>query len=249
MFRTSFPKVLTLAVLVMSLVPAAAAAEPAAGGSVTRQIVIYGGTSGGLVAGIAARKLGKSVIVIEPTRHVGGLTSGGLGATDIGNKAAIGGLAREFYQRIGRHYAADTAWKHERRDAYESKRKAPDEREMWTFEPHVAERVYREWLAEAGVEVLTGERLDLGAGGVEKAGGRIVAIRMESGRRFAGAVRRNSKDWVPRWGLGRWVGVHLLTVPANPRLKSKKSVKSRWLVATASDQGGNFLQFLQKFVN
>ena len=174
------------------LAPAASLGLPAAAAAaeeiVTRQIVIYGGTSGGLVAGIAARKFGKTVIVIEPSRHVGGLSSGGLGATDIGNKAAIGGLSREFYQRVARHYAADTAWKHERRDAYESKRKAPDEREMWTFEPHVAERVYREWLAEAGVEVLTGERLDLGAGGVEKAGGRIVAIRMESGRRFAGDV-------------------------------------------------------------
>jgi len=166
----------------------AAAAATAAGEIVTRQIVVYGATSGGIVAGIAARKLGKTVIVIEPGRHVGGLTSGGLGATDIGNKAAIGGLSREFYRRIARHYAADTAWKHERREDYQSKRKVPDEREMWTFEPHVAEQVYREWLAEAGVEVVTGERLDLAPGGVEKRAGRIVAIRMESGRRFAGDV-------------------------------------------------------------
>ena len=153
-----------------------------------RQIVVYGATSGGIVAAIQAKKLGKSVIVIEPSRHPGGLTAGGLGATDIGNKAAIGGLSREFYRRIGRHYAADTAWKHERREAYESKRKAADEREMWTFEPHVAERVYREWLAETGVDVVYGERLDLGPGGVEKSAGKIVAIRMESGRRFAGSV-------------------------------------------------------------
>jgi len=177
-----------VAMLLAGGLPGAGVASAADAPVVTRQIVIYGGTSGGLVAGIAARGLGKTVIVIEPGRHVGGLTVGGLGATDIGNKAAIGGLSREFYRRIGRHYSADAAWKHERRDAYESRRKAPDEPEMWTFEPHVAARVYREWLAEAGVEVVTGERLDLGPGGVEKAAGRIVAIRMESGRRFAGDV-------------------------------------------------------------
>ena len=76
-----------------------------------------------------------------------------------------------------------------------------------------------------------------------------LLLGLDPSRRFAGAVRRNSKDWVPRWGLGRWVGVHLLTLPANPQPKSKMFVKSRWLVTTASDQSGNFVQFLQKFVN
>lgn len=88
-------------------------APNAAPGVETRQIVVYGATSGGIVAAIQAKKLGKTVIVIEPSRHPGGLTSGGLGATDIGNKAAIGGLSREFYQRIGRHYAKDSAWTRE----------------------------------------------------------------------------------------------------------------------------------------
>ncbi len=76
-----------------------------------------------------------------------------------------------------------------------------------------------------------------------------LLLGMDPSRRFAGAIRRNSKDWVPHWGLGRWVGVHLLTVPANPQFKSKMFVKSRWPVATASDQGGNFAHFLQKLVN
>jgi hypothetical protein len=156
----------------------------------TRQIVVYGATSGGIVAAIQAKKLGKTVIVIEPSRHPGGLSSGGLGATDIGNKAAIGGLSREFYQRIGRHYAKDSAWTRERREDFDRQRRkgAAPEPEMWTFEPHVAERVYRDWLDEAGVEVVYGERLDLGPGGVEKAAGRIATIRMESGRRFTGSV-------------------------------------------------------------
>ena len=175
-------------VVLAALVATTMAAVAANGADVERQIVVYGATSGGIVAAIQAKKLGKSVIVNEPGRHLGGLTAGGLGATHIGNKAAIGGLSREFYRRIGRHYAADAAWKQERRAAYDSKRKAAGEQEMWTFEPHVAERVYRDWLAEAGVEVVHGERLDLGPGGVEKAAGRIVAIRMESGRRFLGGV-------------------------------------------------------------
>jgi hypothetical protein len=160
---------------------AVAAAEP------PRDIVVYGATSGGIVAAIQAEALGRSVVVVEPGRHLGGLTSGGLGATDIGNKRAIGGLSREFYRRVGRQYADPAAWVHERQQDYENRRKVPGEVEMWTFEPHVAERVYREWLAEAGVEVVTGERLDLD-GGVAKEGGVIRSIRMESGRTFAGRM-------------------------------------------------------------
>src|SRR4029078_12637312 len=63
-------------------------------------IVVYGGTSSGIVAAIQAKRLGKSVVLIEPSEHLGGLTTGGLGATDIGNKTAIGGLARDFYHRV-----------------------------------------------------------------------------------------------------------------------------------------------------
>jgi hypothetical protein len=153
-----------------------------------RDIVVYGATSGGIVAAIQAAACGRSVIVVEPGRHLGGLTAGGLGATDIGNKAAIGGLSREFYRRIGRHYAADSAWVHERRAEYGSRRQSTTEEEMWTFEPHVAEQVYRDWLREAGVEVVFEARLDLAPGGVEKEGARIVAFRTEDGRRFAGAM-------------------------------------------------------------
>jgi hypothetical protein len=152
------------------------------------QIVVYGGTSGGITAAIQADRMGKSVVLIEPGRHLGGLTSGGLGATDIGNKAAIGGLSREFYRRIGRYYAADAVWKYGTREEYQKQRKAPNEQEMWTFEPHVAERVYRDWLAETQVRVLFEERLDLGPGGVLKLDGRIREIRMESGLVIQGDV-------------------------------------------------------------
>lgn len=67
----------------------------------THEVTIYGATVAGVAAAIEAKNHGHSVIVLEPGKHIGGLTSGGLGATDIGNKAAIGGLAREFYRRLG----------------------------------------------------------------------------------------------------------------------------------------------------
>lgn len=152
------------------------------------QIVVYGGTSGGITAAIQAKKMGKTVVLIEPGRHLGGLTSGGLGATDIGNKAAIGGLSREFYQRIGQYYAEESAWKYQKFSDYQSRRKATGELEMWTFEPHVAEDVYRAWLKEHDIPVVFGERLVLNATGVTKQGQRIISIKMESGKTFAGDI-------------------------------------------------------------
>jgi len=169
------------------LVAGLAATTRAAEQPLTRDVVVYGATSGGIVAAIQAKALGRSVVVVEPSRHLGGLTAGGLGATDIGNKKAIGGLSREFYRRIGRHYAEPSAWTRERPEDYQNRRRAPGEAEMWTFEPHVAERVYRDWLAEAGVEVVMGERLDLD-GGVLMDAGAIRSIRCESGRAFVGRM-------------------------------------------------------------
>ncbi len=129
-------------------------------------VVIYGGTSSGVIAATKAARLGRSVVLIEPSRHLGGMTVSGLGATDIGNKAAIGGMAREFYQRVGRKYDQDEAWR---------------------FEPHVAEAVYAEMFAETDVQIVLGERLGRRRG-VRMAGQRINAIRMESGRLYRGGV-------------------------------------------------------------
>ena len=128
----------------------------------TYDVAIYGGTSGGVAAAVQVTRMGKRAVLIEPGRHLGGLTSGGLGATDIGNKAAIGGISREFYHRVGKRYDKD---------------------EAWTFEPHVAEAVMDELVAAPGITVVRGERLDL-SGGVKKQGPRIVSITMQSGRSF-----------------------------------------------------------------
>ena len=157
-----------------------------------QDIVIYGGTSGGITAAIQAAREGRTAVLIEPTKFLGGLTTGGLGATDIGNKKAIGGLSREFYTGIAKYYADDTKWVHQTREAYFSKRphgNAADEGTMWTFEPHVATAVYDLMLKAAGdkVTVVYGERLDLRKG-VVKDGTRIVKIVMESGREFTGKV-------------------------------------------------------------
>ncbi|MDB5302016.1 MAG: xanthan lyase, partial [Phycisphaerales bacterium] len=121
-------------------------------------ICIYGGTSAGVIAAVAAAKLGRSVILVEPGRHLGGMSSGGLGQTDIGNKDAIGGMARDFYRRIGKVYG---------------------EPESWKFEPHVAEKTFADLIAEANaggekIRVLLNHRI----GEVEKNSGRIGRIEL-----------------------------------------------------------------------
>ena len=153
----------------------------------TYDVVVYGGTSGGVTAAVAAARHGQKVVLIEPGRHLGGLTSGGLGATDIGKKEAIGGLAREFYRRVKQHYANPAAWKYGRPEDFQSNQHDPKDDVMFYFEPHVAEKIYDDLVREAKVEVVRGERLDLKAG-VMKRGTAIEAIVMESGRRFRGGV-------------------------------------------------------------
>jgi hypothetical protein len=155
-------------------------------------VVIYGGTSGGVAAAIQTARMGKTAVLIEPTQFLGGLTTGGLGATDIGNKRAIGGIAREFYGKIWEHYQKPESWTRQKREEYVNRRGAvndPNEKTMWTFEPHVATKVYDEMLAAVRdkVTVVKGERLDL-AKGVLKQGARITRIVMESGRAFDGRM-------------------------------------------------------------
>lgn len=81
-------------------------------------LVIYGGTSAGVAAAVQGSRMNKTVVLIEPGNRLGGLTTGGLGQTDIGNKQAIGGIAREFYARVAAHYADPAAWKWQKREEY-----------------------------------------------------------------------------------------------------------------------------------
>lgn len=166
---------------------ASAFAQNVATKSPPYDIVVYGGTSGGIVAAIQAAKMKRSVVLIEPSKHLGGLTSGGLGATDIGNKAAIGGLSRDFYRKVAEFYSKDDSWRWEKKENYQSRRQQTNEKEMWTFEPHVAEAIYKQWLKDYKVPVVLGERLDLKTG-VAKAGNRIISIKLESGLTFFGSM-------------------------------------------------------------
>lgn len=162
-----------------------AAAQDAQG--ISTDVVIYGGTASGAATAIQTARMGKSVIIVEPSKHLGGLTSGGLGWTDSGNKNVIGGISREFYQFVKKHYDQDDAWVHEKRDTYKFYRANEDA--MWTFEPKVAEQILRDMLKEHNIEVLYGERLNRNhEQGIRKADGRIRSITLESGKVLAGKM-------------------------------------------------------------
>lgn len=148
-------------------------------------LVIYGNTSAGVIAGIQARRDGLDVIVTGPDKHLGGLTAGGLGWTDSGNKDAIGGLSREFYRRVKAHYDQPEAWKHQRPEAYS--RYDPKSDAMWVFEPHVAETVFEEMAAEAILEIRRGQWLDREKG-VTVRKKRITEIRMLDGTAYRARV-------------------------------------------------------------
>lgn len=153
-------------------------------------IIIYGGTSAGIAAAIQAKRMGKSVLLLEPSQRMGGLTTGGLGQTDIGNKAAIGGIAREFYQNIRQYYAKTEHWKWQTAQEYEDggqTRTSKTEDAMWTFEPSAALQVYQDMIKEAGVEIIYGQRLNR-ANGVQKTAQTITSITMESGETYAGKM-------------------------------------------------------------
>lgn len=153
------------------------------------EVVIYGGTSGGIAAAVQVARMQRSVLLIEPGRHLGGLTSGGLGATDIGNKQAIGGIAREFYERVFRHYSQAGAWVQESLEQYRKRtgHDGVDADTMWLFEPSAADTIFQTMLAEAGVVPVLGQRLDRRTG-VSKRGARIVSITMESGDVYRGQI-------------------------------------------------------------
>lgn len=153
-------------------------------------IVIYGGTSAGVAAAIQSSRMGKSVVLIEPSHHVGGLTTGGLGATDIGNKNAIGGISREFYQNIKAYYDNPDNWKWQKREEYFSlneRRSKEGEDAMWTFEPSAAKQVYQDMMDAEDITVVTGQRLDR-SNGVKSQDNRILEITMESGHSYSGKM-------------------------------------------------------------
>jgi len=153
-------------------------------------IVIYGGTSAGIAAAIQSSRMGKSVVLIEPTQRIGGLTTGGLGQTDIGNKQAIGGISREFYQNIKTYYNDPANWKwqtnQEYRDGGQTKTSVGEDA-MWTFEPSAALKVYQKMIETENIKLVYGERLNR-KNGVKKQGAKIIEIMMENGNSYSGKM-------------------------------------------------------------
>lgn len=155
-------------------------------------IIIYGGTSAAVIAAVEAVHSGKTVLVVSPDTHLGGLTSGGLGFTDTGNKSVIGGLSREFYHQVWLHYNDSAAWKWQKQDEFGNKGQGTvamdgENRTMWLFEPHVAEEVFEKLVRENNIRVLRNEWLDRKKG-VLKKNGRITTIKTLSGNSFSGKM-------------------------------------------------------------
>lgn len=178
----------SIAVSVYSL-SVAAAPIPA---KMTADVIIYGGTSAAVIAAVQVKKMGRSVIIVSPDTHLGGLSSGGLGFTDTGNKSVIGGLSREFYHRVYQHYQQPDAWQWQQQQEYGNKGQgtvAMDgaERTMWIFEPHVAEQVFEDFIKENKITVYRDEWLDREKGLIKK-DGNITTFTTLSGKTFAGKM-------------------------------------------------------------
>ncbi|MBL8238785.1 MAG: FAD-dependent oxidoreductase [Bryobacterales bacterium] len=155
-------------------------------------VLIYGCTSGAITAAIQVKKMGKSVQLVCPETHLGGLTAGGLGWTDSGNKAVIGGLSREFYQRVWNHYEKPGAWRWQKREEFGNKGQGTPAldtagRTMWIFEPHVAEDVYEQWVKEFKIPIVRNAMLDR-ENGVKKQGDRITSIRTLDGKTYVAKI-------------------------------------------------------------
>jgi hypothetical protein len=148
-------------------------------------VVVYGGTSAGVSAAVQAKRMGKTAIIVGPDKHLGGLTAGGLGWTDSGRKEAVGGISREFYQRVKKHYDKAGAWKYQKPEEYSRYRRRDDV--MWVFEPHVAEQTFEELVAEYKIPVHRNQWLKR-QGGVAKAGSCIASITMLSGKTYRGRI-------------------------------------------------------------
>jgi len=148
-------------------------------------VIVYGNTSAGVAAAVEASRLGLSVILVGPDKHLGGLTSSGLGWTDSGNKEVIGGLAREVYQRIKSVYDEADSWSFEK--AENCRHYKPDHDAVWVFEPHVAEEVFEQLIDEENIPVYRDHWLDR-ENGVKIRNGNIQSVRMLNGDVFKAKV-------------------------------------------------------------
>lgn len=157
-------------------------------------IVIYGGTSAAVIAAVQAKKLAKTVAIVCPETHLGGMTSGGLGWTDAGKQHVIGGLSKDFYHRVWQYYQQESNWKWENKSDFvnsDNRRKRGKmdnvSQTMWTFEPHIAEEVYEDYIREFEIPVFKDHWLDR-EGGIQMSEGKIEQIKMLNGASFRARV-------------------------------------------------------------
>ncbi|RZK69575.1 MAG: FAD-dependent oxidoreductase, partial [Pedobacter sp.] len=154
----------------------------------TYDICVYGESASGVITAIQSGRLGKKVVLISKNNHVGGLVTSGLTATDMNRNDVVGGLTREYYQRLYTYYLQPQVWVNQNRDEFfvkslkrTYKGKNEDRKMQWVYESKVAEKIMIDMLKEANVEVWFNERLKL-KGGVKKNGKQIEGIEMESGK-------------------------------------------------------------------
>lgn len=155
-------------------------------------VIVYGGTSSAVAAAVQVSRMGKTVILVSPDKHLGGLSSSGLGFTDTGNKTVIGGLAREFYQLIYQHYQDPASWNWQKQSDYGNVGQGNpaidgENRTMWIFEPHAAEEAFEKLVAKADVKTYRDEWLDREKG-IEKKNGAIISLTTLSGKTFIGKI-------------------------------------------------------------
>ena len=139
-------------------------------------VCVYGGTSGGVASAVQAARMGKRTVIAEPGRHLGGMTSGGLSAVDIGDPRSVGGIAREYFTRLAATVGTKLAWD----KPFVSKGGGPATGGAYAIEPHKAEQVFSDMLKEAKVAVRFNARLAK----VRKDGVRITELVTEDGTVF-----------------------------------------------------------------
>ena len=155
-------------------------------------VIIYGGTSAAITTAVQLVRMGKTVLIVCPEKHIGGLSSSGLGFTDLGNKTVIGGISKEFYQEVYKHYQNEEAWNWQPRDKYGNEGQgttAIDDvlKTMWTFEPHVAEQIFEKFVKDHKIKILRDKWLDR-ENGVEVENGKIVSITTLDGETYKGKI-------------------------------------------------------------
>ncbi len=156
-------------------------------------VIIYGGTSAAVTAAVQVKKMGKSVLIVSPDTHLGGLSSGGLGYTDTGNKKVIGGLSKNFYERLYSHYQTPQAWVWQQKNEFGNKGQGTvaldsEAGTMWLFEPHVAEKVFEDYIKEYDIPVHRNEWLLRAEKGLKKKGTSIKSFRTLSGKVYEADV-------------------------------------------------------------